>query len=300
MTCGRSHRIADTITTSDLDLVAAAVDTIRSPLQSVIYHYTDLDGLIGIFERRELWAHHNQFMNDPDEFRYTYRLAHEWMKANYPIDVQTEQERLRAFLDAPFHGSPGQDFLACFSNRRDDLSQWCAYAANGEGYSIGFAVDSLIHCAEPQGSLPIAVPVIYELAEQQTILDRVLRPICEAVDTNLRTPETEAVRLQRRLNAVLFLLGIQFKHRSFAAEDEVRLICGDEGSSRFRFRRGRRGLTPYLPLVLPLDEHPEIVPSITIGPAHDRKAATLALRLLLRKQGLEDKVEILVSEAPHR
>jgi hypothetical protein len=288
------------MTSSDLELVAEAVAAIRSPLQPVIYHYTDLDGLIGIFEGSELRAHHHQFMNDPDEFRYTFRLAHEWLKANYPIDEQTEQERRRAFLDAPFDSTPPQHFFACFSNRPDDLSQWRAYAANGEGYSIGFAVDSLIACAEPQGSLPIAVPVIYALAEQRTILDRVLRPICEAVDTNLRTPETEAVRLQRRLNAVLFLLGIQFKHPSFAAEDEVRLVCRDEGSSRLRFRRGRHGLTPYLRLVLPLREHPEIVPSITIGPGHDRKAATLALRLLLRKHGLEDKVEILFSDAPHR
>src|SRR5688572_2423853 len=33
----------------------------------LLYHYTDANAILGIFNRRELWATHYAFMNDPSE-----------------------------------------------------------------------------------------------------------------------------------------------------------------------------------------------------------------------------------------
>jgi hypothetical protein len=52
-------------------------DKFRGPLPPFLYHYTGLDGLLGIVEKSELWATNVNYMNDATEFRIALKMAAE-------------------------------------------------------------------------------------------------------------------------------------------------------------------------------------------------------------------------------
>src|SRR5215469_16252150 len=52
-----------------------------SPPPDCLYHYTDQLGLLGIIEKRELWATKVQYMNDSTEFGLAVELAKTRIKA---------------------------------------------------------------------------------------------------------------------------------------------------------------------------------------------------------------------------
>lgn len=41
----------------------------------ILYHYTDQNGFMGIFQQRELWATKIQFLNDSNEHKLALDLA---------------------------------------------------------------------------------------------------------------------------------------------------------------------------------------------------------------------------------
>ena len=45
-----------------------------------IYHYTSVDGIIGILRNKELWFTNIYFLNDNQELFYTYKLIDEVIK----------------------------------------------------------------------------------------------------------------------------------------------------------------------------------------------------------------------------
>lgn len=45
-----------------------------------IYHYTSVDGIIGILKNKELWFTNIYFLNDNQELFYTYKLINEVVK----------------------------------------------------------------------------------------------------------------------------------------------------------------------------------------------------------------------------
>jgi len=51
---------------------------------SVIYHYTDLAGLIGIISSGRVWATHTDKLNDASENRHGYEFVVDHVRANLP------------------------------------------------------------------------------------------------------------------------------------------------------------------------------------------------------------------------
>ena len=66
------------------DIVSSAVDQwdrFQGELPDLLYHYTDVAGLIGICSSQSLWATNLRFMNDAKELAHTWALM---------LDVLTE------------------------------------------------------------------------------------------------------------------------------------------------------------------------------------------------------------------
>ena len=61
-----------------------------------LYHYTDLGGLKGILEHRQIWFTHYQYLNDPSELVFGVRLAFE--ATQKIIKENDENERLTQFF----------------------------------------------------------------------------------------------------------------------------------------------------------------------------------------------------------
>lgn len=123
--------------------------------RDLLYHYTDVGGLVGILRTGKIRMSDPRFLNDAREMIHgrehvvraiwavaeTFRtrfadLGYDHEKFNDLVRAQINQIRYFAPPDF-FHGEPDRlPLVACFSKAENQLSQWRAY---GRGhYSIGF------------------------------------------------------------------------------------------------------------------------------------------------------------------
>jgi hypothetical protein len=125
----------------------------------LLYHYTTLDGLLGIIDRDCLRATHVRFFNDREEFRDAYSRCYrdEFIECLAPGISEEAIQHLSEQL------IPSEDryetFLISFTDDEaapqeqktkpgDRLSQWRAYSQGSGGFSLGFDCDSIMNCWE--------------------------------------------------------------------------------------------------------------------------------------------------------
>lgn len=133
--------------------------------RGLLYHYTTLDGLIGILEHDNIYATHIKYMNDSKEFIDILDHMDHFVKVFNP----SLHLHLRPFFSSVkniFDGIYGayvvsftdDDEAKLFSPEvisGDRLSQWRAYSNNGKGFSLGFdhknmlgfdKIDTILNC----------------------------------------------------------------------------------------------------------------------------------------------------------
>ncbi len=248
-----------------------------------LYHYTTVDGLVGILGSKVLWATSIRHLNDSSEFRYTVALAR-YETLQMPWGASGSYA---AFLE-PFHDTlagmeDGTVYVASFSAVPDLLSQWRAYGQPGLGVAIGFRTEDLEHLATASG---------YTL-----LRCHYTRSTHEAA---LRQALTEASEPPQPLlfgKRVLSLAPI-FKHPSFSEEAEWRLLSGIPASGPLRFRRIGSLLAPYRCVSLAQDG-PVPISEVLLAPSLFPDENAFALQLLLAEHGLPH-VPVRHSQIPYR
>ena len=122
----------------------------------VLHHYTSGLGVKGIVENRELWATHIYYLNDRSEYQATFDHALDLLPqrallrerlALAPVLRDAIMSQLTRYSD----GRPPAIFVTCFSESRDDLSQWRGYTSPGDGYAVTFYRDRLEEIAKSAG-----------------------------------------------------------------------------------------------------------------------------------------------------
>jgi Protein of unknown function (DUF2971) len=276
----------------------------------LVYHYTTVAATIQILERRQLWLCSAATMNDSTEGvwledRLMERETELSLQRGAPRSV-AEAERWRAlWLEAFRLGAP-QAYLACFSAEGDMLSQWRAYAADGEGVAIGFDPNEGKMPVRP-GSPTSHVNPTMSCTMSQVVYgtEAVLAELTELLDSAIQAEmETaESVELTTRLAAARWLT----KNPAFTEEREWRIVNlpmqfdGDLGGGQTalsmigtrRYRSPGARLISYFEL--PFD--PQAVRELVLGPRsaiHDHE-----LELLLRDSGLAH-VTVRRSSATYR
>jgi len=194
-------------------------------------------------------------------------------------------------------GRPPAIFVTCFSESRDDLSQWRGYTSPGDGYAITFDRDRLEEIAKSAGWR--LMKCRYGASETY----RMVIPLVEklVVDYTEAGPDSEAraneavAELQRHLQDFSPYL----KHDAFKSEKEWRLISPpmNDSNHKFDYRVGRSFLTPYLKFSLgELDA--DTVPGIVIGPGPNDELAQNAVLTFMRQNGIHTTGS--VASAPYR
>ncbi|MEQ8461526.1 MAG: DUF2971 domain-containing protein [Sandaracinaceae bacterium] len=110
-----------------------------------LYQYTDGSALSAILEHRRMWATHSSFLNDYGEGEYIWKRLLTVAEESNGHDAITA-ELTKSILSGIATNDEvlGKElFVACFSEDPDALSQWRAYANNGDGYSIGFRLSDV-------------------------------------------------------------------------------------------------------------------------------------------------------------
>lgn len=165
-----------------------------------LHHYTDLDGLMGIFKTGELWATDIGFMNDTSEYEHANDMVVAELRSigadvlplSQPPLPRPNQEGITEFGGewATRVGMTGvaerflatsregllkprlRSYVSCFCDSRNLLRQWRAYASGG--YSIEFDGSQL--ASRFQGSDPptLLARVEYSMDKQRDLIRSLL------------------------------------------------------------------------------------------------------------------------------
>jgi hypothetical protein len=270
----------------------------RTP-PDVLYHYTTVQGLHGIFSSQEIWATHTQYLNDQREFRHAIFLAEEELA--HMLENEEDGGRRQKITEMQKGLDRSQESInvcvCSFSAEGDTLSQWRAYGGSG-GFAIGFSGEFLLAAAKAEKFW--LAPCIYK-DDEQRLLIRLL--LTDVLDENLRGIDREQGMHIPGGNLVAYLNRYApiLKHHSFAEEREWRVVtspimCHRE---RFEYRAGKSLLIPYYRLALATEQRPMSVKRIVVGPNPHQKQAIAALETFLLKKDVID-VQVKPSTTPYR
>ena len=244
---------------------------------ATLWHYTTGDNLI-IISSGELWSTQVSCLNDQLELRYAQSLLHKAlidMKAarklsedeTYFVDLGIERLNEERTIASEW-------FVACFSKRDDDLSQWRAYGLGEGGYSIGFSVNELIaRCGPDQAYV---APVCYEVGRQETAAQNVaaasLAFFIDGLSRRKGKRDVWAEAFLLSWGDVITYLAPVIKHPSFAGEEEYRIVrrLRDEDFPNMKFRQKQTLMARHLPLKISLPNGaPNLLPltHVRVGPS---------------------------------
>ena len=277
--------------------------------KGLLYHYTTLNGLLGIVRSRTLWASDIRYMNDSAELKHSADLIR--------IEVQERIARglgkadlLGQFTDWISHRITNGHMLfgASFRSHGNLLSQWRGYSSHGKGVSLGFSADSILQCAQKQ-QLQIG-KCIYEPARQR----RLIRQVIDAVEAHVEK-HVSSTTSRHRLSAIyqgvfenieidLLRIAAILKHPSFQEEKEWRIVSPvytDYSNAPVLFREANAMLVPYMEFDLQLEaDRPLALEHLYLGPTSNSNISMNSLKIFLKQNGIVPSRGIDYCRIPYR
>jgi hypothetical protein len=286
---------------------------------SMLYHYTSLEGLIGILKSQSIRASHCEFLNDSSEFQHALSFA-----KSHSGNIYMQDDYLAGFGWGVRHALEKMNrhdiYVCSFSEKPDLLSQWRGYCPQGAGVCIGFDKSSIEqYCEDNDYKLS---KCIYDHTEQQ-------RHISELVDLCLKKfPEAKISRAEYDSLGAKEQVEHEIGYQLCAAEGEgkpqadeaLSLFCdsinecapimknfGFHEESEWRVvaknptedihhRSASSNLVPYV--LLPIIKHNvSTIKQIIVGPNPNSKRCMSSITSLLKACNFE-AVEIQASSIP--
>jgi DUF2971 family protein len=263
----------------------------------VLHHYTSQKGLLGIIEKKKLWATHIRYLNDSKEFDYALELARNRLleERNGGNDHRRKfaEEALWSLENSLGIDTPFAVYVTSFSRHGNQLSQWRGYCPRGSGFSLGFRVSELRARVEKRShEFDLAfVPCLYNEDDQNALISELISTaLTTATDTD---PE------------VLFTFLIlkwapAIKHKGFEEEAEWRIVASG-GRNDCLLREGGSFLIPYVEFDLAGEGKKGIdcIESVILGPTPHPELSEQSVKDLLERHNVRNCVTSR-SEIPFR
>lgn len=281
---------------------ARRLKLVASNFPKVVYHYTSIEGFMGIISSRSVWMTDYSYLNDHRELTHGVDVVQGVIKEIANAEATQEILQLIASWSGKLAEVQNRICITSFSSDEDSLSQWRAYGP----IAIGFPVHPLaLHVN--QGILQ---PIIYDPEVQRKLIKIYLHQLCSAyqqdvADTRLDGDSGLYETSENMLELISF-----FKDPAFRSENEIRLAYIDrpEFTERFfgktakSFRVAKGRIVPYISSrdILPSrDRNFELeFAHVVLGPECDSMLER-GMREFLDSQGLAE-VEIRRSAVPLR
>jgi hypothetical protein len=212
----------DYLSTSAEEFDDRAVEDVET-----LYHYTDVNGLMSILTKHDLWATNVFFMNDESEIRHSFDKVNAMLtNTELPMSLvgtpHTVADRVIKTITNNFAQYVNL-YAVCFCESGDLLSQWRAYGANG-GYAIGFDASQLRKLTSRRFAL---IKVSYDEEEQDLALAKLIRKWrdCFTDDAgNVHYSNSTLRALELMFAEIISMVGLGFKNKGFSEEEEWRLV----------------------------------------------------------------------------
>ena len=274
---------------------------------TMLYHYTTPEGLLGILQEEEVNLHFTKFtaLNDKMEGKVLQkrfldifeRLYHDGKIGKSELEkledcIRFDMGSFRYFINGKLVEFNLEDTFVCsFSKAQDSLPMWNYYVKNGsyQGYNIGFKNPYICSRLSDERLIYDVFrlrPIIY--SEKQ--LEEFLRKYVDTIDWT--TEDFQRCLMQILCNGVL-----EHKMECFSHEQEVRMnyTASKEEKKEIKYKVKNGVLVPYLERLF----DKATIQEITVGPLIEQDLAVKNLREFLEQRGYSD-VDIKVSEIPIR
>jgi hypothetical protein len=297
----------------DITVLQEFLNMVGSPAEDLIfgprkeepvYHYTDLNGLLGIARNHDLWLTNARYSNDEQEMLHGFGVARRVI-AQLRDAAAGDRERLNYLGQVWDEFATTSDegvYVTCFCLKDDLLSQWRGYGANGTGVSLELdprRFEWVTGADSPHGGLMRFWKVFYAPKTQESIIQT-------AIDygfTQQPSPPVEE-RAKRAAAAIRFFIPT-FKDEGFMEEQECRLIFTPPPACpvRPRHRVTRGMLVPYYSLNELAAGFPQMqgrlpIRGARVGPSANQKLNVESVRSLLVDAGYD--VPVSASRTPFR
>lgn len=158
-------------------------------MPNILYHYCSVDTMLKILQNYCIWLSDAEKMNDKTELRYfcvqmkkMFSDVFESYKGKYDSTLLTLVESiLEKATESIYMGSAyvvqnTKNYLCCFSENADLLSQWRAYSSDGEGVAIGFNARLLSQVSDMYHF--DFIKVIYDNVKIKKIFENIWKILC--------------------------------------------------------------------------------------------------------------------------
>jgi hypothetical protein len=296
------------------ELFAPLIDHVRRRVESgsSVFHYTTIDGLVGIIENDALQASNIFFMNDSSEVHHGLELIASRIEEVFPAErSRTPSETIIVTMFERFAAAAetvADAYVSCFCRKDDLLSQWRAYGNNETCYSIKFSARSLFRQSIPTSFF---APVQYLAHQKIERVDRLIegahKTLSQFSIEDLEIDEETIRELLEHFSYPYLLTALFMKHEAFKEECEWRLVyfpwmteSGERAEVEIKARSGIA--VPYVNLRVQESEEKELrlpISQIRVGPSSDANLAIRGLTRLLEKYG-RSNIAVIASQTPLR
>ena len=285
-------------------------------MEKILYHYCNTQKMYGIMSEKQLRMSDITKSNDYDEVYMFFpgildAMKVEYYKSPFPFEFagETDEKGISMlfqlaydYFRMEFDTGGVTNFVTCFCEEGDKLSQWRGYADNGRGVSIGFAEQELRQYSEKYKDIIAMEKVKYKTAEEinDIIISKAdnllneLRGLREWVTDELHCDDGQKEKYMKfffvQMLNMVFMNSLQYKNISFQEENEWRLffkypitknaklIYGEDGSNenlfdgmveilknKINFNVLNNDIIPYFPLeLMEISENP--IKEVISGP----------------------------------
>ena len=172
-----------------------------------LYHYTSSNGIFGIINSCELHCSNVNFLNDPTEQKYFDNILKE---------VITEAPVCKNIYEILYNKSlelslinPFENYIISFCKNKDLLPMWVQYA-KGDGYNIGFNIDSIIERNRHKFSFIKKVELTYSKDDQLSNLKKYILSHKDNAEKYMRLEESKKIAQKKHDRKINKMLNIRY------------------------------------------------------------------------------------------
>jgi hypothetical protein len=294
------------------------MDFIMPARPPILYHYTSMQGLLSIAEKGRIWATHIRYLNDSSEIVTMWKAVLRRLEQRRECAKSTDEAHsISEIIKATDDRRSLNEFVASFSEKGDDLSQWRAYCPAGAGFSIGFDSKALLSqwVADPDGGEPSFVGAqLFKVRYLDETKEESVSELDSAIDSLVQLSSklegpmgfTQPLSKQHLVVAWLSVIAPSYKHAAFRDESEWRMVLSKPHKQMpgQRFRTGKSSVVPYIEVELNRDTNFNLlddymIREVRVGPTPSADLSVGAIEGLFSSKG-HPEVRVQKSAVPYR
>lgn len=243
---------------------------------NLVFHYCDVSTALLILKNKQIWMTSIRNLNDGNESIGVYKLFFDLLekydseKCLNPMIEYSRRPGVIQLYEKPLGAYP--EYVACFSKNPDSISQWIAYADNGQGIAIGFDETEFINITSESALQYRSVSYIRDEDIQQHI-----PYIYKHLKSNIHVSKSDMMDIAMEQIKRIYPLGIDHKTMHYESECERRIIYDNYPEEIKNLPNGwkiekidtyakKNLINTYIPLCFPK----EVIRKIITGPKYQK------------------------------